>query len=552
MVVEVQRQLCDGYTLKLLIAAGHAWLEHHRSRVNELNVFPVPDGDTGTNMNLTMQKAYESIVDVEDRHVGIMADLLAKGALRGARGNSGVILSQLLGGFAEAVRGHEVLDVALLARACEQAVDAAYKAVMNPTEGTILTVSRAAAAALTAYARKGRDLIEALDVMVTAARETLAATPDLLPILKKAGVVDSGGQGLVFILEGMMRMLRGEPVYLGDTHDTATNGHWQETLEPEDEEGYGYDVQFLMHGQNMDVDAVRRAIDAMGWSTLVVGDSSLIKVHVHVYDPGEPVSYAIRYGAQLDDVVIENMQMQYEQVVRQRMGVDAPAARAVEGIAVVVVSWGDGIRDLFYDGLNAAYVIPGGQSMNPDTDAFLQAIESLPNEDIILLPNNRNVILAAEQAARMAQHKRVRVVPTLTIPQGISAMLASLDMRVSGDLNDVTAVMQAAARFVITCAITRAVRDSHLDDLMIREGQFIGLVNDHLVTAGNEAGPVVVEALRKAGADERELVTLYYGETITEAEAWELVDQLTAAFPKQQFEIVYGGQPLYPYMISVE
>lgn len=557
MVVNTRRELCDGRTLHGLFAAGFRWLEHHRHRVNTLNVFPVPDGDTGTNMHLTMQKAYDMIADLDEPHAGIVAVRLARGALRGARGNSGVILSQLMRGFADVMRGHETFDVLLLARAGEQAVQAAYNAVMNPTEGTILTVSRAAKDALADYAREGRDLTEALDAMLEAARAALDTTPDLLPILKKAGVVDSGGQGLVFILEGMTRILHGEPVYLGEDHSTngdAAPAHenvaWQNPLEPEDEDGYGYDVQFLMHGSSLDVNAVRQAIDAMGWSTLVVGDPSLIKVHVHVHDPGLPLSYAIGAGASIDDVVVENMQLQYERLLDDRA--NDPVVKEVPGIAVVVVSRGEGMRDLFYDGLNTAYVIPGGQTMNPDTDAFLLAIESISNEHLILLPNNRNVVLAARQAASMASGKQVQVVPTTSIPQAISAMLATLDIRDTGDLAQVVAAMEEAASLVITCEITTAVRDSHLDDTLIREGQYIGLVDNDLVAAGDTVESVARDVLQKAGADERELITLYYGETIREADAGKLVDQLTEDFPEQQFEIVYGGQPHYPYIISVE
>jgi DAK2 domain fusion protein YloV len=553
MVIEIRKQVCDGHTFKWLTAAGLAWLEHNEEIVNRMNVFPVPDGDTGTNMRLTMQKAHDAVADLDEPHVGIVSDRIAKGALLGARGNSGVILSQLMRGFAEVMRSHEVFDAKRLAEGCQSAVERAYQAVIEPTEGTILTVGRLVSEALNQYVKTSDDLCEALDVMVAAAEDALQKTPDLLPVLKEAGVVDSGGQGLLFILEGMQRMTHGKPVNIGQSDVKTSNGDdWESALKPDDDEGYGYDVQFLMRGANMNVDAIRAQIDSIGWSTLVVGDSNLIKVHVHVHDPGEPLSYAIRSGATIDDIVVENMQAQYEQYVEERVNrTQHTDNKKVDGVAVIVVASGDGFIDLFSDGLNAARIITGGQTMNPSTEEFLNTIESLPNHEIILLPNNKNIILAAEQAAALARGKTVRVVPTTTIPQGISAMLAYIDMR--DDTIDVVALaMKEASKIITTCEITQAVRDSRLDNLNVRQGQYIGLVNGKLVAVADDLLQSIRGALQKAGADRHELITIYYGEGLNENEAQKIVDTLAAEVPASTLELVHGGQPLYPVVIGIE
>lgn len=556
MVVEIRRQICDGNMLKLLIGAGLAWLEHHQEAVNRLNVFPVPDGDTGTNMRLTMVKAYEAVRDSDETHAGIVSAAVADGALRGARGNSGVILSQLLAGFGQALRGHEVFDAQTFAYAAQKGVDAAYKAVLQPVEGTILTVAREAAEAGADYASENSDMVEMLEVMIDQARRTLKRTPDLLPILKKAGVVDSGGQGLIYILEGMARLLRGETVYFEEMQHSAVRpqaGSWQDALAPEDEDGYGYDVQFLMRGSGMDVARIRADIDAMGWSTLVVGDENLIKVHVHVHDPGQPLSYAVGLGVALDDIVVENMQQQYESYVLARQVTEHLAEPAApDGVAVIAVVNGDGLRHLFRQELGAAALVTGGQTMNPSTDDFLAAIEGLPNEAIILLPNNKNVWLAAEQAARLARDRQVRVLPTTSLPQGVGALVAYSGVRDGGTLDTIFAEMEAAAGLVITGEVTLATRDAVFDDLLVRAGQPIGLLDETLVAAGETVEEALHDLLRKARADEHELITLYYGEAVTPQQAEATAAALRDAFPAQEIALVYGGQPLYPYIIGIE
>ncbi len=556
MAVKIRRQVCDGYVFKGLFAAGLMWLQQHRNRVDALNVFPVPDGDTGKNMLLTMQSAYKAVEDLQESHVGIVTERIAKGALMGARGNSGVILSELLRGFASVLRGHEVFDAPLMAEACQAAVEAAYKAVQEPVEGTILTVAREAMEAIAEIAHTNNDLIHLLDVLIAAARIALEKTPDLLPVLKKAGVVDSGGQGLIYILEGMAKTLRGEAVCLNgeanaeantDDDDTSRVDALRDALEPEDEAGYGYDVQFLMHGKNMDVAAIRAIIEAMGWSALVVGDDRLLKVHVHVHNPGEPLQYAISTGAWLDDVVVENMQAQYQGYLQARRFSQVTAA----GVAVIAVASGGGFRDLFYGELGAARVISGGQTMNPSAADFIKAIESIGNKEIILLPNNGNIIMAAGQAAGMVESRSVRVIPTKTLPQGISAMLATLDQRDDG-LESVAAAMLEALPHIITCEVTQATRDAEINGLNIKTGQFIGLVNGDLISTGEKLPAVITDSLQKAGAYEYELVTLYYGEGETAQNAEALVAELETTFPDLTFQIIRGDQPLYPYIISVE
>jgi DAK2 domain fusion protein YloV len=553
MVVEIKRHICTGQLLKWLVGAGLVWLEYNVDQVNRMNVFPVPDGDTGTNMLLTMRKAYGEISHLNEDHVGIVADGIAKGALMGARGNSGVILSQIWYGFAKTLKGHEYFDAALFARACESAIDAAYKAVVKPVEGTILTVAREAGEEVIARAGYQSDLTALLEIMVEAAQKSLTNTPELLPLLKQAGVVDSGGMGLTYILEGMLRFLRGEVVPM-DTEKAIVDGqNWQQAIVPEDEEGYGYDVQFLMRGKYMDVGAVRTAIDAMGWSTLVVGDEKLIKVHVHVHDPGKPISYAIGLGAALDDVVVENMQQQYEEYVEERIARESGEGNAVEGVGVIAVASGEGMRHLFLEDLNAASVVTGGQTMNPSTEDFLAAIDKLPNDEIVLLPNNKNIILAAKQAASMCPGKNIQVVSTRTLPQGISAMLAYMNARESdASMEDIVADMQEAINSVTSCEVTIATRSVSIDGVDVEEGQVIGLLDGKLVISGATTEEVVLGLLRKAHAEDAELVTIYYGNDVTMEQVEQMVDKLSAEFARQEFVVVNGGQPLYPYIISVE
>jgi uncharacterized protein len=544
--MQIAEHVCDGRLLKMLFASGFAWLEHHQQQVNQMNVFPVPDGDTGTNMRLTLQKAHDAIAHMESHHAGEVAQAFARGALLGARGNSGVILSQLLKGFADGVKADEVIDTVLFAQGCQQAATTAYDAVIDPVEGTILTVAREAADALSAYAADHDDLCAALDVLIDAAKAALQRTPELLPTLKKAGVLDSGGQGLVFILEGMSRTVNGLPVMLSERE--AVGDIWQDALTPDDDDGYGYDVQFLMHGQDMDVQMIRAELDAMGWSTLVVGDEALIKVHIHVHDPGQPLSYAVQRCDALDDVVVENMQRQYEAISDGQR--PAMTIQRVEGVAVIAVASGDAMQKVFYDA-QAAHVISGGQSMNPSTDDFLQAINALENDAVILLPNNKNILMAARQAAHESD-KRVRVVPTTTVPQGVSAMLPYLDMHADGDVDAIAEAMDAMRNSITTAEVTHATRNTEVNGVTVREGQAIGILDGALIVAEDAVIAAVIALLSQADMAAYELVTLYSGADVSPAEAEALRETLQNIYPDHHIEIIPGEQPIYPYLISLE
>ncbi|MBE2183426.1 MAG: DAK2 domain-containing protein [Anaerolineae bacterium] len=551
--------MADGYLVKQLFGAGLQWLEHNRDTVNRLNVFPVPDGDTGTNMHLTMRSAYLEIAQLEETHVGKLATAIAEGALKGARGNSGVILSQIFAGTAKALEHHDKITAEAFAEACKLSVDYAYKAVEKPVEGTILTVSRHMALAIEKNYQQNTDLIVLLKRMVFAGRAALRRTPEMMPLLKKAGVVDSGGQGLVYIFEGMLRALCGKDLSapLLEVDVPAKAESWEDALVPEDELGYGYDVQFLMRGTDLSIDRVRRDIQAMGWSTLVVGDNRLIKVHVHVHNPGDPLNYAVQSGAALDDIVVENMQRQYEDYIQTRQVQQKIAAPRtdIQGVAVITVANGEGLRRIFSEQFNAAHVILGGQTMNPSIGDFQNAISALPNEDIILLPNNKNILLAAKQAAEHAgKDKRVHVVPSYFLPQGIAAMFEYSNLCDTGEceLHEVAEAMTSALSHIVTCEITYATRNVALDDLHVEAGQIIGLINDNLVTAGDDMKLVTADLLVKANIDRHERITVYFGSDSNQREAEQLVAYLQTLHPKLEFEIIDGGQSLYPYIISVE
>lgn len=557
MVAELKQSVIDGHMLKWMMAAGVSWLEHHKHQINEMNVFPVPDGDTGTNMLLTARKAYQQVANSDEDHIGTIASQIARGALTGARGNSGTILSMLFRGFSQELEGKDEMDAITFTKACQRAVDYAYEtveSVMEPVEGTILTVARESAAAIRDRAKSETSLKTLLEELIAAAYKSLENTPNLLPKLKEAGVVDSGGMGLVYILEGMKRFVDGLPVVLGENEQIQKSEavDWENALVPDDEEGYGYDVQFLMLGENLDVRQVRQDISDMGWSPLVDGDANLIKVHIHVHNPAEPLDYAIKMGVDLDDIVVENMQAQYLQYVQERNTRESKKEnKVVEGVAIVTVARGDGLENLF-DEYGAAYTIIGGQTMNPSTEDFLSAIESLPNEEIILLPNNGNVIMAAQQAAGLAGNKTVKVVPSKTVQQGIVALIAYMDANQEGNIQDVFVAMRDALSYVISAEVTTAVRDTHFDGVQVTEGHYIGMLNNKLVVSGEDLEQLIHDLLAKADVDEHEIVTLYYGDGLKEADAQALTEKLEDTHPDLEYEIVYGGQPLYPYLISIE
>jgi hypothetical protein len=556
-----QHLTTDGQGFKRLVKAALAWLQHHQTAINTLNVYPVPDGDTGTNMVLTMQSAWAEIEDSPENNVGRVAHQMAHGALMGARGNSGVILSQIWRGFARSLDNKAVYQAQDLAAACREAETTAYKGVVRPVEGTILTVARAVADEATRAAEATDDLVRVLERIVIAAHEAVTLTPSLLPVLKEAGVVDAGGQGLFVILEGMLRYMRGEPIaediQLAEEVDLIAR-----EIAP-GEVGYGYDVQFLIVGQGLDVDAVRQRIKEMGDCPLAVGDPTTVKVHVHVPDPGVPISYGVSLGS-LRDVVVEDMQAQYQDFIteREEPALPAPSGATSGGefspapsqkIGVVAVVMGDGLARVFQS-LGVSAIVHGGQTMNPSTQDLLEAIENLPAEQIVLLPNNSNVILAAEQASVLSADlsggaKSVAVIPSRSIPQGIAALLA---INYQADFDTNVAAMANAMEEVETGEITIATRSATINGLAVADGEIIGLHNGELKATGTKMAEVVQALLKKMGAAEREIITLYYGEDVSEGDTNALVDLLRQRWHDQEIEVIAGGQPHYHYILSVE
>jgi DAK2 domain fusion protein YloV len=549
---------CDGHTLKRLAQAARDWLDQHHATVNQLNVFPVPDGDTGTNMLMTMRNAIKEAEDNDSGAIGQVAADIAHGAMMGSRGNSGTILSQLWQGLAHALKDQRTLNAELLVKGLRQAADTAYRGVIKPVEGTILTVAREAAEEAEAAYNDTQDMIEIFERVVMRAQDTLERTPEMLPILQKAGVVDSGGSGLVYILEGMLRYLRGETVEV-TALATEPVEDLAAALAPEDELGYGYDVQFILKGDNLDVNTVRAAIDQMGWSTVVVGNERAVKVHVHVHDPGIPLSYGVSLGT-INDIVVENMQEQFQSYVHERTqpSMHAPAAPAgveypkpdldPDDVGIVAVASGEGLAQVLRQ-LGATELVMGGQTNNPSTQEILDAVQRVPTRNIILLPNNKNIILAAEQAARLATDQEVIVIPTRSIPQGISALLP-YDPK--SDLQTLSAAMYEAKDSVITGEITTATRGVEINGVTVAEGQIIGLIDGSLAVAGDNLNDIVQAILDQMCTDDCELITLYYGNTISEDDARALIDELSENYSDLEFELVYGGQPHYHYILSAE
>lgn len=541
---------CNGQQLRKLTQAGLATLEENHRKVNDLNVFPVPDGDTGTNMLLTMRSAYERIQDNREQHVGKMAQEISHGALMGARGNSGVILSQIWRGLASNLKEKETFDARDLAAALREASDTAYKGVMRPVEGTILTVIREGAEEAEETVGKSRDLRFLLARVVERSQQALARTPEMLPVLKQAGVVDAGGQGLVYILDGMLRYVYGDmPAQAEDRPVVEVPA--QVKAAPAEGLENPYDVQYILMGENLDLNEVRNTIDAMGDSTVVVGDENQIKVHVHVKDPGKPISYGISLG-KITDVVVENMQMQMDDIIdqTQQEGVaEAEIDFDLEPgkIGVVAVAAGDGLAQIFRS-LGVSGIVNGGQSNNPSTEEIYQVVEQIPADNVIILPNNKNIILAAE-AVRDISGKDVAVVPTRTVPQGISAMLA-LDRE--EEMQDAVAAMVEACDQVASGEIAVATRSVNLNGVDVKEGQIIGVVDGQLCVAELDIEVVLQRVLEEMEMGDRELVSLYYGLDVSEEEAQEVAEKIESLYPEVELEILSGGQPIYKYILGAE
>jgi DAK2 domain fusion protein YloV len=549
----------DGNDLLQWIAHATRLFEGSVQVINELNVFPVPDGDTGTNMLLTLREVMNEADSAPSASAGETASAMARGALSGARGNSGIILSQFFKGMALGLEGKGDFGMDELAPMLENAREHAYRAIGEPVEGTLLTVMTSVAESARDSAEAGDTVEKAFDSICTAARDAVARTPSLLPVLREAGVVDAGGHGLSVILEGVRRHLNGQhddlaeiapPVPTGTPIDApATAGVVsQEFLKATDEELYGYCTQFLIRGQGLDDAQIRARMNTLALSTVVVGDESMVKVHVHVQDPGPVVSYAASLGT-LSQVKMENMDDQHREYASERRRASGPSVVADSDslVGVVAVAWGAGIESVFSD-LGAAKILVAGDTMNPSVQDIVEAVDGVSADNVIFLPNNRNIIPAARQAAELSD-KVLSVVPSATIPEGIAAMLAFIPEKA---VDDNISEMEQALPTVRTGEVCRAVRPVRLNGVAVEEGQIIGLMGRELKVAGDAPNDVLVSLLRASGLSDGDLVTLYWGEPSTKDDA-ESARRLTEAeFPGVEVEVVPGGQPHYHYIVCIE
>ena len=535
----------DGPVFKQALLGSLSWLTANHEEVNRLNVFPVPDGDTGTNMLLTLQSAVEDIKDSNAAEVSKIAKLASHGSLMGARGNSGVILSQIFRGFARAVEGKSSLTPRELAAAFEEAANAAYRAVNKPTEGTILTVAREAGRAATAAATGADASIPGvIAAAANGARDAVLKTPSQLAILREAGVVDAGGFGLQIILEGMLKTVE-ESAFAASAHVAAPKVQAAQVALDLPEGGWGYCTEFLVEGNGLDIDVIRDQIEALGNSVMVVGEPELVKVHVHTDDPTRVITLAGSYGRVLK-LNVGDMSTQHKRILEsEAAGANRPPRP--NGVGLVAVVAGNGLVDIFR-GLGVDAIVEGGQTMNPSTQDMLLAIESVPYQEVILLPNNRNVILAAKQVTGLTQ-KKVHILETRSVPEGVAAVVAFRPDR-SGAEN--VAAMKSDAERVQTIEVTHAVRDTRSNGLKVKKGDVIGLINEKLEFAGSDYADVVNKALGKLGPNSYELVTVYRGEGASEADLASLRSSIQSSYPGLEVEVQQGGQQHYPFILSVE
>ncbi len=543
-----QLTLAAGQDVTDMFAAGTAWLEKSAADIDAINVFPVPDGDCGTNMLLTMRSTMEEAYRARDLSASSVFKAMAYGALMGARGNSGVILSQIFRGLARGLEGEDSFNGEELAKALTEAASAAYQGLSRPVEGTILTVIQDVAKAAEIVAKgNSRGVIGVLEASVNAAKVSVARTPLLLQVLREAGVVDAGGQGLYVILEGALRYLKGEieeapfrkPQIIAPALPSTPK---IVVVSPKEEVIFGYCTEFVLEGKSLNLDRIRRRLERKGQSLMVVGDEANVRVHIHTLDPGGVLHYATSLGV-LHQVKVQNMDDQHRRFIelqKQRF--------PTLDIAVVAVASGEGIKEVFRS-LGAAAIIPGGQTMNPSVRELLAAVEMVRSDKVILLPNNKNIILTASQVQPLTS-KKVMVVPTKTIAQGVAAILA---FSYAEDLEENARAMEEATRGIKTIEITRAIRTAQIKGLPIKKGQIIAIVDDEeLVAAGEDMGKVIFEAIDKAGIGKAEVVTIYYGADTKVAEAEKMTQAIMTEYPGKQVELVYGGQPNYNYIISLE
>ncbi len=551
----------DAEMLSKMFLAGAKNLEEKKEWINELNVFPVPDGDTGTNMTLTIMSAAKEVSAMEKPDMTVLCKAISSGSLRGARGNSGVILSQLFRGFTKGVREHQKLNTRILADALEKAVETAYKAVMKPKEGTILTVAKGGAQKARELANNGEEDLEIFfKEIIQYADEVLEKTPDLLPVLKQAGVVDSGGQGLMQVLKGAYEAFLGKEVDfkisdISAAHKPsgmASNIDVQAQMDIK----FGYCTEFIiMLSRNFNIKQemdFKAYLESIGDSIVVVADDDVVKVHVHTNDPGLAIQKALKYGA-LSNMKIDNMRLEHQEKLF-KMSEKQKEEPAEEGsgpkkdVGFIAVSAGDGIQEIF-KGLGVDYVIEGGQTMNPSTADVLDAVENVNADTVYILPNNKNIILAAEQAAHMSEDKKIVVIPTKTVPQGITAVINFVP-ELSVEEN--TDTMIEEIKSVSTGQVTYAVRDTVIDNKEIKQGDYMGIGDSGILSNGTDLLDVTFHMIEDMMEDDKELISIYYGSEVTEETAEELREKVEARYPKCDIELQYGGQPIYYYIISAE
>lgn len=548
-VEKLRKRTIDGQAFKRLVEAGVTWLRTNQQIVNALNVFPVPDGDTGTNMSLTLQAAWNEIKDSGTRHFGEMAAAFSKGALMGARGNSGVITSQILRGFSRGVHDQKTLTLDAFVKGLSEARDTAYKGVVKPVEGTILTVIKETANAAEAARGSVNDAVELLEMALKAADEAVKNTPEQLPILKQAGVVDSGGKGLFFFLEGMMRHVYGESLETPTMQVQALSAMSLEGALEDVEEGQDYEivVDFVPNGE-LDLHGFYAKLEEMGTSIQVGEGDGMYRMHIHVPTENRyvPIDYIMGIGT-VTKVAIENLMAQMDDIQKSKSTQIQFGAVEPGNIAVVVVSPGTGISRIFAS-LGVAAVVAGGQTMNPSTQDILSSFENMPTDKVIILPNNKNIVMAANQAKDVTV-KNVQVVATRTVPQGLAAML-SFDP--SGDVEAIAAKMNKAMSNVKTGEITVATRSVEIDGVTVKDGQVIALLDGKLVVSAESVEQGVFDLLEKAEAGEHEIVTLFFGEDMTHAEANRIADAIRKKYSNLEVEVQEGGQPHYQFILSIE
>ena len=555
----------DALMLKKAFIAGAKSLEAKKEWINELNVFPVPDGDTGTNMTMTIMSAAKEVAGVEEVNFENICKAISSGSLRGARGNSGVILSQLLRGFTRVVKSEEIVDVKILADALVKATETAYKAVMKPKEGTILTVAKGISDKAVEIVEQVDDILEFVNILVEHGDYVLSTTPDILPVLKQAGVVDSGGQGLMQILKGVRACLAGEELDLSiEPIATVKIDKGSIDLEHIDTADikFGYCTEFIIKLEKEvdeeEEDKLKDFLESIGDSIVCVADDEVIKIHVHTNDPGLALQKALTYG-QLSKIKIDNMREEHEErLIKDSLKIAEIQAKErkekhekqteQKDVGFIAVLVGEGLKDIF-EGIGVDYIIEGGQTMNPSTEDILDAISKVNAKTIYILPNNKNIILAANQAASIEEEKKILVVPSKTIPQGISAVINYIPEKSDEEnLTDMIAEMDK----IKTLSVTYAVRDTNIDGFEIANGDIMGIGDVGMLAVGKSKEDTTVEALEKLIDENSELVTVYYGEDISEEEANILVDKIESKFEGIELDLQYGGQAVYYYIISVE